>query len=362
MANKKTSLMKDKDFLIGCALSILAVALGIFLVSVHSLIAPFKNKAPTVTAATSEIPKRFSQEAIPKSELQSAISSISETTAVSKVVSGKISDGILRPQNCITQSERIATSSYSAIAADLISGAFELDVTCDKYETKNKLTETTYENCVFDRETHKLVDQQKCLSSTVLYRAQVIDELTKNRDDFRSMSTALLANKFIAHVLTANTQTFDSQTIQIADALVSAQPELPAAAKAAVLARAPAVFEAGSLTPEGFDEAIAHAREVAPKDAELVELELLHKLKQGDLHASDRFVTDNPEQAIGYYARARQRRAANDRPGMLADLTAAVRLNPTENRFKETLAKATSSRENAEEIFKMNLNVNFEEL
>lgn len=218
-------------------------------------------------------------------------------------------------------------------------------------------------------------DAQKksCLESLVHYRARIITEAHKNIAD-KDLSSTVLMNKLLGLFSAGAMSPAQVDKIaQTAAALVEKEPQLYAAHKA--LAAARMLGYAMHYEQEGeraarlksyqtaLQEAQRHDREADP---ELFEATLLGEIIEGDYTKLEPKVEvygrEHPNSGLPYYYRAAAAWRERRRADVVAHLQEAIRLEPTHQRYRDTLDRVNKAKLGAEGLFGFNLNFGFQDI
>jgi tetratricopeptide (TPR) repeat protein len=306
---------------------------------------PAPSSEPPQTSKAAVSMKTLKSSPIPRAELETA-----------KIAGERAQT----PEACSAQWERTATLSLEQLQEDLKRGVLRFDPQCADFELQNDLVKQAYAACAFDATSGKLADETECLNKFPLYRTLCIDRLTPDQKDYRSMSMALLVNKFIGRFMQNNQTAENREELRsMVNAMIEREPGLPDARKALV-----AVEFGGLFTPEhssdGMRAAVDAAMRLSPNDPQLTEAYLFTEQMAGNLAAANEFVEHNPDSGLGYYYRAWSEWQSGDRENALADLQQSARLLPGDARVAKTLTDVEAGKKDS--VFNIMISFNFGEI
>lgn len=116
---------------------------------------------------------------------------------------------------------------------------------------------------------------------------------------------------------------------------------------------------------EALDEAYERLTGFDEVESDVQRFPLLKPMLQNDMvafeEAANQWIEENPEDPAGYYAKAQIAWKANNRDETIRQLEEAVRLNPTDPSYQDTLAKARSGKFD-DKIFLISFGFNFDQI
>jgi tetratricopeptide (TPR) repeat protein len=278
------------------------------------------------------------------------------------------------PRQCKTQWRQMIDTKLDDLSIAIKAGDIGFSQACIGEEQKvfaaNNLVFHKM-NCAAamrDDTENGLKQREECLRFLAFYRAHIIDLATgRNEEDIKNYDAATLMNKILAFFSSGMMDPKQAKyALKLVEALIAKEPDLYSAYKAkATILFINAVGNGGTLDNEAFEQTVRECNSFNTGDPELDEVQLMKAAVANAENLAEQiqaFIEANPDSAVGKYYSASSVWKQGDKAGAIRILEDALKIEPENERFKETLAKLQASAPKTEHLFESKLSVRFDDL
>ena len=274
------------------------------------------------------------------------------------------------PEGCAERWRGLAESSFAEIVTDIRDGILTAAPSCTETEQDmvgNAVPKVDPTLCLTILAAGETAPGQRECQSWLLYlRAGIIDRLFTGNSP-SEWPVPVLANKLLVTLPEAFTSPeARARAMSMVDVLIEKEPDLYAGYKARAVLSFLEPGPDGKPNPDSprFLAAFDSCREFGVNDPELDEVAFLrHAVRENSeamLDEARQVLAENPRSAIGHYYLASEAFKAGRREEAIKLLRTASELAPSDERIKQTLAKAATAAAN-EKIFQSKLTVSFDD-
>lgn len=260
---------------------------------------------------------------------------------------------------CVAEAMDIARMSLVRVVELVMDDRQELKVCSSSHGFLKDLVSKIKSDCV-RKETLSSAQKQTCSAHIALYRALLVDQLTKDSDLTLLPESALLNKAFTifsGEAIKDKTQATSvvAKTDRIADELLRRRPDWDFAEKLKLAAR----MVSGDAS--GMAQIAEKAMQTHPEDADFLEAGF-YSMMQGSpkrlLTATENHLRLFPDDPIGHYWMGAAFHALHDDGNASAQVKQATRLDPSNQRYQDTLKGLSTG--SSESAFSMQINLPFD--
>lgn len=306
--------------------------------------------------------------------------SVPTSQLISQAVQQPIADAAHRTKNDCTDSwTQTAAEDFETVLKRVAAGELKTSPKCRESERKTfqfgsadlSAAECKKTAALFEarkKDANLVVQNDNCTTKVMMYRAQVIDELSEGFADLSRLEPTVLINKLWSRTMRGKIGAEDkAQNLAIADALIAKQPDVYGAHKFKVLVHAMDAAtskNSSDATLDAFERAIENCEAFDLSDPELTEAEMLvHNARdpqQFREYLSQELEHDPTSPTLRYF-QASTLWKDGDRTGAVAILNQLVAQNPKDTRARDTLQKSKTAKP-GEKIFNVQLSFRFDKI